>query len=231
MGAAPIKMFEHVWTPKPVMDKKIKATKLAVFDFDSCLFRTPNRPSWWPFNSYETMMESLNEPVVSQSPTKEWFDPEVMARLAELSAQEDVWKVLVTFRAKPFSGRILEILSSAGISFDEVRCRPLCSCCNPLGMSQTGSAGYGDLKIARNPTNPEDRHRLVHTANLVSEMPKVRRTSQPTRPPNFLGLLWLPVPSIATCFNVIAVAPVSRLPLALSHIIPVTPPPPPFVSP
>lgn len=99
-------LFQHSWPKMAISERQAASTVLAIFDFDDTLFRTPQRPDWWPFQNYAAMMDSLAEPVVPSVPTTEWFDEQVLARArAYTNSYGAYWTVLITFRAEPFKQR------------------------------------------------------------------------------------------------------------------------------
>lgn len=131
---------------------------LAVFEFDNVLFRTPKRPNWWPFHAYQSMMESLLPPLVPLEPDASWFNPDILQRAKEAFNDPSTWSVLVTFRGDAFRGRVLELLRSQGVEFNEARFRALRPFLSRLGHTQQAEAGYGDLllpHLQKPPAHPQ----------------------------------------------------------------------------
>jgi len=169
--------FAAQWPLKVISEKLQEAARMVVFDFDNVLLRTPLKPKWWPYHGYENMIESLLNPLVPSELTDEWFDAGALERARECTRDPSTWTVLVTFRPKPFTERIRAILASVGVVFDEIKCRHICSCCNPLGFTHehVGPGGYDRLSFAKEhaPAHPEDRHRLVTVGSILKDAPCV----------------------------------------------------------
>jgi hypothetical protein len=177
-GAAPA--CRNLWPDKQVPHKAQTAERVVLVDFDAVLFRTPQRPRWWPFASYETMVQSLLPPCVPRTVTDEYFNEEVIQAITEQTAPlpgapapPPTWSVLHTFRTDAFRPRIRDLLAQSRIphAFDAMRLRPVCRCCSPLGLTHTGAAGYGrlgDLLVAE-PERAEDRHLLVILGDVLND--------------------------------------------------------------
>eukprot|EP00286_Rhodomonas_abbreviata_P025334 CAMPEP_0181295338 /NCGR_PEP_ID=MMETSP1101-20121128/4093_1 /TAXON_ID=46948 /ORGANISM="Rhodomonas abbreviata, Strain Caron Lab Isolate" /LENGTH=609 /DNA_ID=CAMNT_0023400081 /DNA_START=113 /DNA_END=1942 /DNA_ORIENTATION=- len=148
-----------------------KATTIVVFEFDGVLFKTPQRPAWWPFNGYHQMMNSLLPPTVPDHPEADWWDAATVEAAKRACASEHVWAVLITYRHDAFKGRISALLAQQGIEFDEIRFRPLQPFLSRLGATDSGEAGYGPLKSNftsfQGPQDPVHRHSLVILGDMI----------------------------------------------------------------
>mmetsp|Transcript_20985 Transcript_20985/g.32890 ORF Transcript_20985/g.32890 Transcript_20985/m.32890 type:complete len:711 (-) Transcript_20985:106-2238(-) len=155
--------------PKVISEKQASALKVKVFTLDECIFRTPLRPKWWPFRSYEPMIESVCPPLVAQVPGDEYWNMEVVQEVISAMQDNATWTVMITFRTDAFTQRLTQMFAYMGLKFDEVRCRPICAACSPLGMTSTGEAGYMGLKgnIANAPETPQERHMTVVISDVL----------------------------------------------------------------
>lgn len=94
-------------------------SRIAVFDFDGTLFRSPERPAWWPHQGFWGRLETLSPPLVPEAPGPEWYVRGVIAAALEAQRTPDTLVALVTGRIPKFSDRVRAILSNEGISPDE----------------------------------------------------------------------------------------------------------------
>ena len=154
--------------PKEVSDKQSGALKLKVFMFDNCLFRTPEKPKWWPFRSYEPMIESVCPPHVDQIPGDEFWNMDVVEEVKNAMQDSTTWTVLLTFRTDAFQKRLTQMVAYMGLKFDEIRCRPVCAVCSPLGLTSTGAAGYSSLR--KNIASPAEAPRDVHNMVVIGDI-------------------------------------------------------------
>ncbi len=96
-------------------------TQLHIFDFDNTLFRSPEKPDWWAMQGWWGRSESLNPPCVPERPGPEWWVGTTVADARRSISDPSVHTVLITGRAgKKFKHRVTELLSQAGLHFDEV---------------------------------------------------------------------------------------------------------------
>lgn len=93
--------------------------KLAVFDFDGTLFRSPDKPTWWE-GGWWGNLNSLNEPCVPERPSEDWWNGSVVAAAKQAINNPDVMAVLLTGRIRKFSLRLKDLLGQAGLHFDQV---------------------------------------------------------------------------------------------------------------
>jgi len=163
-------------------DPKLRnASRIVVSEFDRTLFRTPTKPSWWQFKGYEEMIQSLVEPCVPQHPDSSWWNEDVVAELMAHRIDPKTWTSIISYRSDPFSGRIKEMLKGealavGGCKVDEVRLRPLCPVCSPVGLSRLGTAGYRHLSgnLCRKPSGFRQTHFVVTLSHLVANAPEVK---------------------------------------------------------
>lgn len=156
----------------------VRASKIAVFEFDGVLFRTPPRPSWWPFNGYEAMMESLLEPTVPTIPSDEWWNLDTLKAAKDACEDQDTWAVLISYRGDYFDARIKALLLQRGIVFNEVRLRSVAPWMHRLGATAEGECGYGG--IARNLKNPPQEKQEKHTLSVLGDLISRCSYNQPT---------------------------------------------------
>lgn len=99
-----------------------EGTELHAYDFDNCLFKSPDRPDWWPHRSWWSNEESLLPPCVPEEPSASWWVSDIVAAAKESIADETVYTVMVTGRVKDqFAKRVTELLNQKGLKFDELR--------------------------------------------------------------------------------------------------------------
>lgn len=99
-------------------------TKLAVFDFDGTLFRSPLPPVGWEGSWWGNTL-SLAPPYVPLEPTLDWWNGNVVERAKSACANEDTVTALVTGReASKFSLRVPELIAQMGLKFDHVEMSP-----------------------------------------------------------------------------------------------------------
>jgi len=96
--------------------------ELHVFDFDGCLFKSPERPDWWPRRAWWTDPESLLPPCVPEEPDESWWSDEVVAAARVSIEDEQIYTVMMTARLKDeFYERIADLLEQQDLQFDELR--------------------------------------------------------------------------------------------------------------
>lgn len=99
-------------------------TKIAVYDFDGTLFRSPEKPDSWAEGWWGNPV-SLNPPVVPEAPGVGWWNASVVQRAKEDIASGEVFAVMVTGRlAKKFTARVKDLLAHAGLKFDRIYLAP-----------------------------------------------------------------------------------------------------------
>lgn len=99
-------------------------TKIAVYDFDGTLFRSPEKPVGWD-GGWWGNTASLSPPVVPQDPGAEWWNGSVVQRAKQDISNTETLTVLLTGRLqKKFTLRVRELLAQAGLKFDHVFLAP-----------------------------------------------------------------------------------------------------------
>lgn len=99
-------------------------TKIAVYDFDGTLFRSPEKPESWAEGWWGNPV-SLNPPVVPEAPGVGWWNDSVVQRAKDDIANGDVFAVLLTGRlAKKFTARVKDLLAHAGLKFNRLYLAP-----------------------------------------------------------------------------------------------------------
>ena len=99
-------------------------TKLAIFDFDGTLFRSPTRPEGWS-GAWWGNPESLTRPFVPEVPSVDWWNETVVERAKRDIANEYTITALITARVQHrFTLRIRALLEQAGLKFDHVFLSP-----------------------------------------------------------------------------------------------------------
>jgi hypothetical protein len=98
-----------------------EGTELHVFGFDHSLFRSPLKPSWWPFASWKGHLGSLAPPCVPEKPGASWWNTEIKNQAKKSIADKNSWTILITTRNDDtFKTRITEMLKQEGLVFDEL---------------------------------------------------------------------------------------------------------------
>mmetsp|Transcript_38476 Transcript_38476/g.75150 ORF Transcript_38476/g.75150 Transcript_38476/m.75150 type:complete len:249 (+) Transcript_38476:324-1070(+) len=152
-SCVPWRARAHPWSKKKGVPSHLtKAFKLAVFGFDGCLFRTPDRPSSWPFEAYREMPDSLGSKLMPKVPAADWFHQPAVVAATSAMADVDTVTALVCPRRSFLQARIVEILEGEGaqVSLDEAILMPTVgawSTIPPRGAAQamltTGLGGGG----------------------------------------------------------------------------------------
>ena len=99
--------------------------ELHIFDFDSTLFRSPPPPATWTggeFSWYDSE-ESLLPPYVNDSNVASFWIADVLSEALTSCSNQDVLCVLMTGRSAgnaKLSNRILELIDSVGLRFNDV---------------------------------------------------------------------------------------------------------------
>lgn len=169
-----IAAFENLPTPvnresRFPAEKNITKKRLAIFEFDNVLFRTPKRPDWWPFEGYQTMMQSILPPTIPDTPGQEWWNQEIISEVKQAIDDPDTMAVLVTFRSDAFDGKLRALLGSVDIHFDEIKLRQNRPFLSALGRTSAAESGFGQLRhnLKAAPQAAEDNHTLAVLGALV----------------------------------------------------------------
>jgi hypothetical protein len=103
----------------------VNPTKLAIFDFDGTLFRSPEPPEDWDESLWYDI-NSLAPPIVPKVPGPEWWVQTVVAAAKLAQESEPTTRtVLMTGRSDGiYNTRIHELLFQAGLDFHEVHLNP-----------------------------------------------------------------------------------------------------------
>lgn len=102
----------------------MSVTKLAIFDFDGTLFRSPTRPVGWS-GAWWGNPQSLTRPFVPEVPDDGWWNQTVVERAKRDIVNENTLTALITGRVQHrFTLRIRELLEQAGLKFDHVFLSP-----------------------------------------------------------------------------------------------------------
>lgn len=98
--------------------------RLAIYDFDGTLFKSPEKPPEWTAGWWGNPA-SLSAPIVPERPGAEWWNPHVVEAAQRDSADPATVSLLLTGRlAKRFTARLTELLAQAELSFDRVILSP-----------------------------------------------------------------------------------------------------------
>lgn len=95
--------------------------RIAIFDFDGTLFKSPQKPDWWPEKQWWHNPDSLNPPCVPKKPDQSWWNTRLVGLAKRRIADPDVHTILLTGRwSSLFTPRVRELLKQQGLTFDEV---------------------------------------------------------------------------------------------------------------
>lgn len=98
---------------------------LHLYDFDGTLFRSPERPSWWPEKGWWSKAESLGPPCVPDKPGAEWWVESTVEAAKKSISDPETFAVLCTGRLlAKFHARMFNLLGHIGLRFDEVHLTP-----------------------------------------------------------------------------------------------------------
>jgi len=93
--------------------------RIAIFDFDGTLFRSPEKPNWWPFQGFWGRLETLSEPYVPENPPADWYVADVVSEAIAASSDPQTYSCLLTGRIPKFQGRVRQILDNVGVQFKD----------------------------------------------------------------------------------------------------------------
>ncbi len=93
--------------------------RIAIFDFDGTLFRSPEKPSWWPYEGFWGRLETLSPPYVPQAPGPEWYIDSAVSEAKAAISDPRTYSCLLTGRIPKFSARVKELMDAAGVSFQD----------------------------------------------------------------------------------------------------------------
>lgn len=92
--------------------------RIAIFDFDGTLFRSPERPPWWPHQGFWGRLETLSPPFVPEHPGSDWWASSIVSEAKKAASDPSTYSCLLTGRIPKFERRIKELLAGGGIRFD-----------------------------------------------------------------------------------------------------------------
>ena len=96
--------------------------ELHVFDFDNCLFRSPDKPPWWTDKHWWTNEASLLAPCVPEEPSASWWVSDVVSAAKKSIRDDTIYTLMITGRVQEtFSTRITDLLVQKELRFDELR--------------------------------------------------------------------------------------------------------------
>ncbi len=91
-----------------------------IYDFDSCLFRSPYPPAGWKGGWWGSLI-SLSPPCVPEEPERSWWVSEVLSQAKDSISKKNVFTILLTGRQDfVFKERVLQLLQSQGLDFDYI---------------------------------------------------------------------------------------------------------------
>lgn len=93
--------------------------RIAIFDFDGTLFRSPEKPEWWPFQGFWGRLETLSEPYVPETPGADWYVGDVVSAAAAAASEPQTYSCLLTGRIPKFQSRVKQIVGNVGVQFDD----------------------------------------------------------------------------------------------------------------
>jgi hypothetical protein len=98
-------------------------TRIAIYDFDHTLFRSPTPPKWWGADkSWWRDSKSLLPPCVPARPPKSWWNQKLVQTAKKDIADPNTYAILATGRwAQVFEPRVRQLAAQAGLKFDTIR--------------------------------------------------------------------------------------------------------------
>lgn len=99
-----------------------EGVELHVYDFDNTLFKSPEKPDWWPHRSWWSNADSLLPPCVPEEPTPRWWVSDVVKEAKKSIKNDDSYTLMITGRVKDgFADRVTDLLHQKDLFFDELR--------------------------------------------------------------------------------------------------------------
>lgn len=100
-----------------------EGTELHVYDFDNTLFKSPDKPSWWPHRHWWTDEDSLLPPCVPEEPGAHWWLSETVQEARQSIKDDAAYTLMITGRTVDgFADRVTELLLDHNdLRFDELR--------------------------------------------------------------------------------------------------------------
>lgn len=93
--------------------------RIAIFDFDGTLFRSPEKPDWWPLGGFWGRLETLSPPYIPENPDADWYVGHVVSAAKAACSDPKTHACLLTGRIPKFEKRVRQILTNVGIRFDD----------------------------------------------------------------------------------------------------------------
>jgi hypothetical protein len=99
---------------------------LHLYDFDNCLFRSPEPPDWWKTKKHGYWFNlpiSLSEPFVPVKPSGDYWFRGTVGDAKKSISDTDTFAIMCTGRGDSDAGmryRIAELLKNKGLDFDDV---------------------------------------------------------------------------------------------------------------
>jgi len=93
--------------------------RIAIFDFDGTLFRSPEKPDWWPFAGFWGRLETLSEPYVPDAPDAGWYVGSAVEAAKKAASDSQTYTCLLTGRIPKFEKRVRQLLANVGVRFDD----------------------------------------------------------------------------------------------------------------
>lgn len=98
--------------------------RLAFYDFDGTLFRSPEPVKGWEPAKWYTSIESLSPPHVPLRPSMDWWVIPVVASFRQDLSDPDCYTVVITGRMREvYAKRISQLLLNRGLVPDEIHLR------------------------------------------------------------------------------------------------------------
>ena len=94
-------------------------TRIAFYDFDGTLFRSPDSPKDWDPAKWFTSLDSLSPPYVPEVPSNKWWVAPIVAHMKKDLKDPTCCTTVITGREKhTYEDRIVGLLASKGITPD-----------------------------------------------------------------------------------------------------------------
>lgn len=92
-------------------------TRLAFFDFDGTLFRSPQPAPGWEEMDWFTSIESISPPYVPETPSNDWWVGPVVSAMKMDLEDPSCFTVVITGREKcVFEDRVIDLLAAKEIT-------------------------------------------------------------------------------------------------------------------
>ncbi len=99
-------------------------TRIAFYDFDGTLFRSPDSPKGWDPAKWFTSIDSLSPPYVPEMPSNKWWVAPVVAHMKKDIKDLSCFTTVITGRERhTYEDRVVGLLASKGITPDIIYLR------------------------------------------------------------------------------------------------------------